>query len=271
MENKKAYNQKIYGYDEELWYRVIKNGDKSGDRSISRLMPFLEEARVGKRILDLGCGAGRISNRLALRGYDLVGIDLSPHLIQDAVATAKELGISDKTRYVVGNYTKFEGFGSEKFDAAICINAPSWKTPLEITGFFSKLSEMMQPHALLIIQDTLREAFLQALFSCPSVQNWFSFEENLLSLHSWRYNAETGVVSNYKQFYEKADDGSLKFISKVDGESTLRSIRDYTDGLKQAGWMVTKVERPSIDLLNLQEYNDPWLVNTATIVAKLSN
>jgi SAM-dependent methyltransferase len=270
MENKTVCNQKIYGYDEELWYRVIKNSDKSGDRSISRLMPLLTENHVGNCILDLGCGAGRVSNRLALRGYDVVGVDLSPLLVQDAAATAKKLGISDKAHYTVGNYIKFEGFGNEKFDAAICINAPSWKTPLEITGFFSKLVEFMQPQALLIVQDTLKEAFLHALYSCPNVQNWFSFEGNLLSLHSWRYNAETGVVSNFKQFYERTDEGGLKFISKVDSESTLRSIKDYTDALKQAGWTVSKVERPSFDLLNLQEYNDPWLINTATIVAKLS-
>jgi cyclopropane fatty-acyl-phospholipid synthase-like methyltransferase len=270
MENKKVCDQKIYGYDEELWYKVIKNCDNSGDRSITRLMPLLTENHVGNRILDLGCGAGRISNRLALRGYDVVGVDLSPRLIQDAAATAKKLGISNKTHYTAGNYTKLEGFGDQKFDAAICLNAPSWKTPLEITGFFSKLLEFMQPQALLIIQDTLKETFLHTLHSCPNVQNWYSFEGNLLALHSWRYNAETGVVSNYKQFYEKTDDGNLKFISKVEGESTLRSLKDYVAALKQAGWTVTKVERPSFDLLNLQEYNDPWLINTATIVAKLS-
>jgi SAM-dependent methyltransferase len=259
----------IYGYDEELWYRVIKSSDQSGDLAVNRILPLLEVNNVGKRILDLGCGFGRISNRLALRGYDVTGIDLSKYCIQDAMATAKKLGVADKTNYAVGDYTKFEGFGDQPFDAALCINAPSWKTPFEVTGFFSKLARFMRPSALLIIQDTLKEAFLHALYSCPNVQNWYSFEGDLLSLHSWRYNPETAIVSTSKEFYEKGSN-SLRFISKITGETTLRSLKDYTGALKQAGWTVTKVERPSFDLLNLEGYNDPWLINTAIIVANLT-
>ena len=268
MENKKVCSQKIYGYDEELWYRVINGSDKTGDQAVKRLMPLLEEYGVGNRVLDLGCGVGRISNRLAFRGYDVVGIDLSGLCIKTAEEKAKEMSVEDKTRYIVGDYTKLEEFGAEKFDIALCINAPAWKTPLEITSFFSKLAPFMHPKGLLICQDTLKEAFLNALYSCPNVQNWYALNGEVLSLHSWRYNPENGIVSAVKEFYEKTS-GGFSFISRITGESKLRSLADYMGALKRAGWDIIQVDKPALDLFNLEAYNDPWLINTAIITANL--
>jgi SAM-dependent methyltransferase len=268
MENKIGVSQKIYGYDEELWYRMIKESEKTGDQAAERLLPLIEESG-GRRVLDLGCGVGRISNRLALRGYDVVGIDLSSLCIADAKSRAQASGIADKVRYIVGDYTKLEGLGAEKFDIALCINAHAWKTPLEITGFFSRLAPFMHPNALLIIQDTLKEAFLHALYSAPNVQNWYKDEGGVLSLHSWRYNPQTDVISMAKEFYERNPDG-LSLITKLTGEAKLLSLSNYTGALKLAGWTVMQVNKPTIDLLNLKAYNDPWLINTAIITAKLS-
>ena len=36
------------------------------------------------RVLDLGCGAGRMSTTLARRGYDVVGADVCPELLRGA-------------------------------------------------------------------------------------------------------------------------------------------------------------------------------------------
>ncbi|MGD6851757.1 MAG: class I SAM-dependent methyltransferase [Candidatus Bathyarchaeia archaeon] len=268
MENEKASSQKIYGYDEELWHRLLKESDKTGDQAVKRLLPLMQEYSAGKRILDLGCGVGRISNRLALRGYEVVGIDLSPLCIADAKKNAQTLGIANKTRYIVSDFTKLEGLGTEKFDIVVCINAPAWKTPFELTSFFSGLTSFMHPNALLIIQDTLKEAFLHALYSAPNVQNWYREEGGVLSLHSWRYNPQTATVSMAKEFYERTPDG-LSFITKLTGESKLRSIADYTSALNMAGWIVMQVNKPAVNLLNLEAFNDPWLINTATIVAHL--
>ncbi len=40
----------------------------------------------GSRILDAGCGPGRVGARLAALGHDVVGVDLDPVLIEAAVA-----------------------------------------------------------------------------------------------------------------------------------------------------------------------------------------
>jgi len=53
---------------------------------------------VGKRVLELGCGAGNIAGKLVERGFDVTGIDISP----TAIAWATERAIP-RTRFMVGD------------------------------------------------------------------------------------------------------------------------------------------------------------------------
>ena len=45
-------------------------------------------------ILDLGCGTGNHSLRLAERGYDVEGVDISPEMLSEASNKARAMGIS---------------------------------------------------------------------------------------------------------------------------------------------------------------------------------
>src|SRR3989304_7779204 len=122
MSGEKPTKPEIYGCDERLWHRALRGGWKTGDRDVPHIASLLKENNVGKKILDLGCGIGRISNRLALRGYDVVGIDLSESCISEARDRAKELGVTDRTRFPVGDYSKLADCLEGRFDAAICIH-----------------------------------------------------------------------------------------------------------------------------------------------------
>ena len=52
------------------------------DAMRSTLIGWLPEDLTGKRLLDAGCGTGALSVEAARRGADVVGIDISPTLIQ---------------------------------------------------------------------------------------------------------------------------------------------------------------------------------------------
>jgi cyclopropane fatty-acyl-phospholipid synthase-like methyltransferase len=267
--NKKSDNLKIYGYDEELWYRVIREDWKNGDEDTLRIATLLQEHHAGNRILDLGCGVGRISTRLALRGYSVVGVDLSNHCIAEAERLAMELGVADKTRYVVGDYRELEKLVEGKFDVATCILAQSWTDLSDFTVFFSKLAAYMKPNAVIVLQATLKECFLQALYSCPNVQSWYKIEGGMLSLHHWSYDPETNIVHSSKEFYAKTATG-FNFITKIVAEFQLKSISEYTAALRHAGWDVLSVIKPgTFDVLKTEEYNSPWWMNSATILARL--
>ena len=52
------------------------------DKMRATLMSWLPEDLTGRRLLDAGCGTGALATEAALRGADVVAIDLSPKLIE---------------------------------------------------------------------------------------------------------------------------------------------------------------------------------------------
>lgn len=47
------------------------------------------DTRDSKLILELGCGTGNVTKRLAEKGYDMIGIDSSPDMLAEAVEKSK--------------------------------------------------------------------------------------------------------------------------------------------------------------------------------------
>ena len=78
---------------------------------ISRML----QVGLGTRILDLGCGYGRIAHELALAGADVTGIDLVPTMIERARTRAERAEVS--IDYRVGDMSRLAGLNG--FDAAI--------------------------------------------------------------------------------------------------------------------------------------------------------
>jgi len=71
----------------------------------------------GKRVIDLGCGPGLYTDRLARAGAEVTGIDFSPRSIEHARAAAATDGIT--IDYVLGDYLTYEP--DEPFDLAMMI------------------------------------------------------------------------------------------------------------------------------------------------------
>lgn len=82
----------------ERWKRLAAAGqDLHGE---ARLLDAM--AQRGSRILDAGCGTGRVGGHLARAGHEVVGVDLDPHLIE--VARVEQPG----ARWEVGNLAELD-------------------------------------------------------------------------------------------------------------------------------------------------------------------
>lgn len=77
---------------------------------------YLKEARkCGGRVLELGCGTGRIAIKLTKAGIDVVGLDISEKMLELLESNAKKEGLKVKTH--LGDMKDFKI--SEKFRLAI--------------------------------------------------------------------------------------------------------------------------------------------------------
>jgi SAM-dependent methyltransferase len=70
------------------------------------------------RVLDAGCGYGRVAVPLAAAGHEVAGLDLSPELIAAARAAAAAQGV--EVAFTVGSMTRLP-YADGSFDAVICL------------------------------------------------------------------------------------------------------------------------------------------------------
>ena len=75
----------------------------------------------GERILDLGCGDGVLTARIAAKGARVIGVDSSPEQVEAAKALGIDARVVDGTSLVLG----------ERFDAVFSNAALHWMKPPE--------------------------------------------------------------------------------------------------------------------------------------------
>jgi len=72
------------------------------DEMRSMLLGSLPEDLRGARVLDAGCGAGQMSCELAVRGAEVIGVDISPSLLGVAMARTPE-DLAGRITYLAGD------------------------------------------------------------------------------------------------------------------------------------------------------------------------
>ena len=71
------------------------------------------------RVLELGCGVGRWSRRLARAGIRVTGVDLSPAMVAEATRRAKAEGVGDRCEFIEGDAAELEL--GRLFERILCV------------------------------------------------------------------------------------------------------------------------------------------------------
>ncbi|HEX5727400.1 MAG TPA: class I SAM-dependent methyltransferase, partial [Longimicrobiaceae bacterium] len=121
------------------------------ERAAPEPSPYLDwvldqlPARCGEA-LEVGCGTGELTARLAERSARVLAIDLSPEMIR--VARSRSAGRSN-VGYLVADAAGWS-FPRERFDCIVSV-ATLHHLPLQPT--LRKLREALRPGGTLVIQD----------------------------------------------------------------------------------------------------------------------
>lgn len=118
------------------------SAESESDRQILRR--FIEEFPVGSRVLDAGCGAGRMSRLLASEGLTVDGVDLSPAMI----ALARETVPAAEFR--VGDLAALP-YDSDSFDGVLAWYSIIHESPSGMPALLAELVRVAAPNAPLLL------------------------------------------------------------------------------------------------------------------------
>src|SRR5262245_54230170 len=104
----------VFDEDYLYFYEATRVTDERSDAE-TELICRLLDLEPGMRVLDLACGHGRISNRLAARGFEVTGLDATPMFLDLARRDAQARGVS--VEYVEGDMREIPW--ADRFDRVI--------------------------------------------------------------------------------------------------------------------------------------------------------
>ncbi len=102
--------------------------------------------RSGSLVLDLGCGTGNITLPLSSRGYDMIGVDISPEMLD----LARQKNGGDKVLWLCQDMRAFELYGTV---AAVvsCLDSINYLTgKVGLKKCFSLVHNYLDPNGIFI-------------------------------------------------------------------------------------------------------------------------
>ena len=110
---------------------------------------FSKSALPIRTVLDLACGTGSLTRELALRGYEMIGVDRSPEML--AQAAEKNRGVSPmQPMFLCQSMEKLDLYGT--IDACVCcLDSVNYVTdPKKLARAFQRVHLFLMPGGLFL-------------------------------------------------------------------------------------------------------------------------
>lgn len=214
------------------WYRSIsgRRGPELAQRLLyPEILRFAGRLR-GRRVLDVGCGPGPLARLLAHRGARVVGIDLSPRMVEIARQDAKEAGLEGSVEFAVGDAADGGTLPRGPFDlVTIVLALQNMRNPLKVLRGVAK---RLRPGGQLIL------ALNHPCFRIPG------------STH-WGWDPEGGVQFRRVDAYRRRREVPIQIHPGSAPEQTRPSfhwpLETLFGSLRAAGLRVVDLSEPTSD------------------------
>jgi len=136
--------REIWDKNADYWNQRMGDGNEFHRTLIAPAQERLLNLSPGEKVLDIGCGNGQFTRRMAELGAQVLALDISPRMIEHARAKSTEY--PDRIEYRVVDATDraaLIALGARTFDAAVCTMA--MMDMASIDPLLSSLSALLKP------------------------------------------------------------------------------------------------------------------------------
>jgi 2-polyprenyl-3-methyl-5-hydroxy-6-metoxy-1,4-benzoquinol methylase len=181
----------------------------------------------GKKICDLACGEGYLSRRMAARGADVVGVDLSENLLAHARRQAASEGFT--IPFLQDNAEELATLPTTSFDLVICNMALMDIAGLEAT--FQAVYSILKPKGCFLF------AVLHPCFETP-----FRLPESIVEWDEYGNFAACRVIHYTKEGHWLSGGTGMRGTHGA----YHRMLSTYLNTLLGCGFVISQVAEPTL-------------------------
>lgn len=120
----------------DAWYRLLKE-------------VLLKYNFKGKEVLDLACGTGAMTHRLSKDGFDVMGVDTSSKMLEQA--QIKGLDLNLKCKYIQQDIRALELFQAYDLIVSFCDGFNYLLSDEDLSEAFASVKKYLKPQGLFIL------------------------------------------------------------------------------------------------------------------------
>ncbi|NLK70978.1 MAG: class I SAM-dependent methyltransferase [Clostridiales bacterium] len=197
-------------------------------RELAKYLDILIKKYSGKEngiLLDLACGTGSISEEMSTLGYDVIGVDNSEEMLNQAIEKKFDSGLN--IQYICQDMREIDMFGT--IDITICmLDSINHLNSLEdVNRVFSKVSLFSEPDGLFIFDVNTKYKHEKVL-----ANNVFIYEtDDVYCVWENSYREETDEVNINLDFFER--NGNM--------------YKRYSESLSERAYDIADLDKALID------------------------
>lgn len=219
-----------------LKYLKQAEGRAPDDVELLEKLFLNHDVHRGDEVLDLCCGYGRLSNRLAEKGYRVTGVDISPTSIEYGRRWAENLKIGDRVEFFVGDVRdvlKILAHKRGSYRAIISmfdsLGYYDDETDRRILG---QSHELASNNGLLVLEVGNRDFLVKHLDDQPYESSEF---DDLKLEVSRKLDLEKSRFEQVWKFYKK-EENVLKPLASIPSSIRAYSLHELIALVGLAGW-----------------------------------
>lgn len=198
----------------------------------------------GKTILDLACGTGSLTRELALRGYEMIGVDLSPEMLAEAAEKNRDLGEGViPPIFLCQPMEKLDLYGT--IDACVCcLDSVNYVTdPKKLKQAFQRVHTFLLPGGLFLFD-------VNTVEKLSALDGQVFLDETEDTYCVWRTEYHRGLCTYYMDLFDRRRDGAWQRELEIHRQRAY-TTEELTGWLRAAGfndirtWGDGKLRRPT--------------------------
>ena len=196
---------------------------------------FRRRGLPGNIVLDLACGTGSLTRELAQRGYEMIGVDLSPEMLAEAAEKNRDAGDVPPI-FLCQPMENLDLYGT--IDACVCcLDSVNYVTsPKKLQQAFKRVHLVLMPGGLFLFDINTPEK-LQGLDG----QVFLDETEDAYCVWRAEYSKRSRICSYFMDIFRLDPDSGQWERGEELHEERAYTIPELTGFLEQAGFRDIKV------------------------------